>query len=472
MIKKTLICALMLMTGIVWAENPNLDYPTDTIEGVVIYRYPVEKSIGLYRVSVNFSVPQSTIIEWNPFLKERGLQFGDTLYIPTGRPIVTEPEAPAVVTPSVVVTPPVVVTPEVVTPEVVSTPEEDTAVQQTPISVIDTIAPIVAIDTITNDSTFKLALLLPLQAEIEQRSDGIDRFVDFYEGCLIALKDRQDSTQKIDLYVYDTGKELEEISRLMGNELSAMNAIIGPAYPQQVATLDTFVRNHQIPTMIPFTNDVDSLENNPFLYLFNTTSQMEMDTFLNYLEKRGELTNCVFVEGKEEDIHKDILYLRNEIIARQLPHTQTTLHDILEDTVSAALVEDIENIVLFNITKFANVQILLPHLISGKGDKRVSLFSQFAWQKERIVMPQVYTTIFATDSVPALADYETAYTTYFGHRHASLIPRYDLLGYDITRQFLDAIMGKQPTPGLQSDIRFTQVGEGGYINTHIMLMHK
>lgn len=451
MIKKILFGALLLVTGSVWAENPNLDYPTDTIEGVVIYRYPVEKSIGLYRVSVNFSVPQSTIIEWNPFLKERGLQYGDTLYIPTGRPIVPVNPITSVV------------------------PTTTTAPITTTTAPIDSITQAGSTDTIRNitlDGSLKLALLLPLQAQVEQRTEVMDRFVDFYEGCLIALKDRQDSSSKIDLYVYDIGKEISELSRLIENDLTHMDAIIGPAYSHQVAAIDTFVRNHQIPTMIPFTNEVDSLEQNPFFYLFNTTSQMERDTFLTYLEKRGELTNCVFVEAKEEDINKDIRSLREQIVLRNLPYTQTTLHDILVDSVFLALKEDVENIVIFNSTKFANVQILLPHLINGKSDRRVSLYSQFSWQKERIVMPQVYTTIFATDSIPALAAYESSYATYFGHRHASLVPRYDLLGYDVTRQFLDAITGENPTSGLQSDIRFSRVGEGGFINTHITLIHK
>ncbi len=55
-----------------FAQQPDLDYPTDTIEGVIVYRYPVERSIGIFRVSKNFGVTQSTVIEWNPFLKDRG----------------------------------------------------------------------------------------------------------------------------------------------------------------------------------------------------------------------------------------------------------------------------------------------------------------------------------------------------------------------------------------------------------------
>ena len=452
MYRKLIISTLLLLSVLGWAENPNLDYPTDTIEGVVVYRYPVERSIGLYRIHVNFDVSQATIIEWNPFLGERGVQYGDTLYIPTGRPIVTETNP---------------------TPTAPATPVDtiaDTTLSVTPVASTQPVTPTIPI--IWDSTALKVALLLPLQAGSTQRTEAMDRFVDFYEGSLIALKDRQDSASMVDLYVYDTGKDTTTIIQLMDSALLTMNAIIGPAYPQQVALLDTFIQNHAIPTLVPFTNDVPSLSENPYIALFNSTSQMEADTFLNYLERRGELTNTVLIEAKEEDIHKDIQYIREQIIARELPHTQTRLHDILTDSIFTALQPEVENIVLFNSTKFANVQILLPHLVNGSNGNRVAIYSQFAWLKERILIPQVYTTIFATDTIPALANYESAYSTYFGHRHASLVPRYDLLGYDLTRQFLDILTKQDPTPGLQSDIRLQQVGEGGYINTHITLIHK
>ena len=72
------------------AAEELLNYPLDTVNGEEVYRYQVEKSIGLYRVGVNFNVSQSEIIRFNPQLKERGLHYGETLLIPTGRPVIIE----------------------------------------------------------------------------------------------------------------------------------------------------------------------------------------------------------------------------------------------------------------------------------------------------------------------------------------------------------------------------------------------
>ena len=92
-------------------------------------------------------------------------------------------------------------------------------------------------DSVRTDSlrTIKLALLLPLQAELKQREANVDRFVDFYEGCLLALNDLQDSA-RFELFVYDTGRGENVIKNLIADSvLHGMDAIIGPAYPSQVS---------------------------------------------------------------------------------------------------------------------------------------------------------------------------------------------------------------------------------------------
>ena len=64
-----------------------LNYPLDTVNGEEVYRYQVERSIGLYRIGVNFNVPQSEIIRLNPQLRERGLHFDEIILLPTGRKV-------------------------------------------------------------------------------------------------------------------------------------------------------------------------------------------------------------------------------------------------------------------------------------------------------------------------------------------------------------------------------------------------
>ncbi len=429
------------------AQKPDLDYPTDTIEGVIVYRYPVERSVGIYRVSVNFGVTQSMVIEWNPFLKDRGLQFGDTLYIPSGRTVIKNEE--------------------------LNRPEglnEELKIEETQRA---TEEKGMRNEEVKLEGATNIALLLPLQAQITKRTETMDRFVDFYEGCLIALQQVQDSRYPIHLFTYDIGKDQHMTEQLIQEgKLDSIQAIIGPAYPQQVTALDSFINHHHIPTLVPFTDNMPMLSHNPYLIRFNATARQEADAFLQFVEDKQDSINCVLVEGREADIPQSVRYIREQIVNRGLPYTVTSLHTIMADSLFTNLKDSVRNIIIFNTEKYNNLQIILPHLPMGKGRNDLALYSHYAWQKEQIVLPQVYATIFATDSVASTDIYEQAYDLYFGHPHASGHPRFDLLGYDLTRQFIAFLRGQAMPQGLQSDLRLERAGEGGWVNTHMTLINQ
>lgn len=448
-------------------------YPIDTINGQAVYEYRVPRSIGLYRVSVTFSVTQEEIIKWNPQLKERGLHYDEIIYVP-----VNEKNAPIFA--------PQTVEPKKTEPEEAAEPKktgdsvavaavEPVAEADTTLVAVATEADSTLVAAVPEDTivpSIKIALLLPLQTESRQRDAANDRFVDFYEGCLLALHDLQ-ANQKFDLYVYDTGKNEDVIKQLIADSaLKHMNAIIGPAYPAQVAALAPTVLEDSILTIVPFTDRVPDIISNPFLLQFNPSPQSQAAALGAYLEIRKDSINCVFVDGHEADIPYSIREVRQQVYNRGIPYTRVSLRDILADSLYKALKDSVENIIVFNSEKYSNLQVLLPHVYIGKGDRQVTLFSQYSWQKERIILPQLYTSVFATDVPTDQTNYEALFNTYFKHEHATELPRFDLLGYDITRQLVALLEGKEYF-GLQSDIVFERVNEiGGLINTKVAVVKR
>ena len=153
-----------------------LDYPLDTINGEEVYRYEVERSIGLYRIGVNFNVQQADIIRLNPQLKERGLHYGETILIPTGRPVVIE-SAPRLVETKVTEVKVQTDTVAVVTENSVSAPVTIGSVVEEP-----TAAPVVAEGPDTRP-VMELAIMLPFESTQIQRSGNADRMMEFYQGA-------------------------------------------------------------------------------------------------------------------------------------------------------------------------------------------------------------------------------------------------------------------------------------------------
>jgi hypothetical protein len=77
--KKYMYIVVLLLAVMSVQAQELLNYPLDTVNGEEVYRYQVEKSIGLYRIGVNFNVSQAEIVRCNPQLRERGLHYGETL---------------------------------------------------------------------------------------------------------------------------------------------------------------------------------------------------------------------------------------------------------------------------------------------------------------------------------------------------------------------------------------------------------
>ena len=87
---------IALLTLVVWAmpaRGQQLDYPLDTIDGQIYYRYTVERSIGLYRISLNFGVTQEEILKANPHRQTQGLRFEEVILIPAKNLSMEKPQS-------------------------------------------------------------------------------------------------------------------------------------------------------------------------------------------------------------------------------------------------------------------------------------------------------------------------------------------------------------------------------------------
>ena len=191
------------------------------------------------------------------------------------------------------------------------------------------------------------------------------------------------------------------------------------------------------------------------------------------------------VEAKEEQIPQSIQLLHKALEARNARISRISLHGILNDSLDTALKDTMENILIFNTEKYGNLQVLLPHVTSAGQGHVLTLLSQYSWQKENVPMSQIYTSIFSTDSIENETNaYELEWEHYFGYRHTTSYPRYDLLGYDITAQVISMLQQLQDIAdpvyrevvmtktyyGLQSDIQYKRATEtGGYINHGIRI---
>ena len=458
--KGLLIFTLLLAQWCVAIAQELLPYPIDTIQGQAVYRYEVEKSIGLYRISVNFSVSQEDIIRWNPELKERGLHYGEILHIPVAGktvPVAKHSVAPAVPAEAQPVSEPVTLPekedkPALILEEV----HKDTLPADT-----------LALSAQSDSSALRIALMLPFQARNTKRDRNMDRFVDFYEGVLLAIRELQADTTRFILDVYDTEKSDLRVRQLIDSgRLEGVDAVLGLAYPMQLMQVGEWAKEKQVPVLAPFIDHIEGIETNPYILQFNPSSQQEAQAMAEWLSEHREKVNCVLIDAKEADIPQSIRLLRREIIVRDIPTTTTSIRNILNDSLGTALRNDVENILIFNTEKYSNIQVLIPRIQKVAGERSITLYSKYSWSKENIPLPQIFTSVFKQQIIND-AVYEEDFQRYFGHEHTTDTPRFDLLGYDLMKELVAYLQGTE-YHGLQSDIHFEHISEeGGLVNTNI-----
>ena len=481
------------------AKAELLNYPLDTIDGKVYYRYTVERSVGLYRISVNFGVTQEDILKANPHLQHQGLRFEEVILIPVGEEVmrrdgdeVMREEGEEVMrkekkrdtkerkrkrmvmfddnTP--------------VKRKSIEVPQEEKIVAVTDtIVVVDTVATVM--HPVIDSTAIRLALLLPLHADAMKREKNMERFYDFYAGALIAIYEAQAAGQMLEVFTYDIGKKTSNRTKEIVQqhpELHEMDAIIGPAYSQQVALVVDSLREDSIPIVIPFLSRVEAIANNPNLLKFNPSEQIDADTVARYLAAKGGEVNCVVVKAKEGEVVPSSIKALHEALQREgVPMSHVSLRALLTDSLNGEFKSDKENILIFNTERYANLQTVMPHLVKISEQYRITLYSHYSWQEEEIASPQLYVSVFAQE--PRVSErYQELYDTYFAHELSSVHPRYDLLGYDLTSQLLHMLRAEGDAEGkssegvwegAQSRIQYRQTTpEGGYENHIIHIIHQ
>lgn len=558
--KKILLIVLLSVYGLT-SYAQTLDIPKDTINGKVVWLYPVQKSEGLYRISKNFGVSQEDIINLNPELKTEGLKLGQVIKIPViqtidstlyvvhelqpketlyglskkygvkqseieklnpktvkrmeigkklliklkdKQDIVTTPQLPTIDTTKVsAMKDSVTALPKQELPKQEQPNQEQPKQEQpNPDSIaIPTQGQVVApteaptpIPFFTGDERvmsglpIRLAVMLPFMTNQTRRDENNDRFVDFYEGVLLAVNEAQKAGQKLEIYTYDIEKSETKLNKVLEQpELMNVDAIIGPAYPQQVSVVSKFAFEKKIPVLVPFTNRVSDIKTNPYLIQFNVSEEKEAEVFADTLSKWNDIQIVAIQNDGLTETDASIMRLMYNLKDKAVEITKVSYKQLSADSLEYFLQPDKRNLIIFPTDKYSKVQVWMQKISDLSRRYNICLLGQYAWQKEQL--PQnihfIYTSVFHKPQSTALSvlTYNLQRSYYFKHERISQLPYYDMLGYDLTAYLIRML--QEPTEslsekiaqtgeyeGMQSVFRFEPVEGGGFENVNVEIINR
>jgi LysM repeat protein len=334
----------------------------------------------------------------------------------------------------------------------------------------------------------RIAFLLPFMLEDNKKDAGIERFVDFYVGALIAIKEAQQKGISFEIHTYDTEKSEEKLTETLQNsELKTMDLIIGPAFSNQVALIGDFAKENRINTLIPFTSKVSDIDNNPYLFQFNPGTDTELDFATELFTGKQKNLNIIFAElpeissMDEGQAWAEGLQTRLKKANRPFSTIELSTSDVAD--FASVLKSGKKNLVIFNTDKYAYVSPFITPLQAASNDFDVVLYEQYSWRNQSEKLKQsMYISPFISDlNASKLNDFDQKYYYYLGKMANTEPPRFDLLGYDLTtyfvaliqhygNKFADKIGSFKFTNGIQSQPHFENISNGsGFVNQRVYL---
>lgn len=423
--------------------------------------YKVARRETMFRLTRKFNITAEELIRRNPELRE-GVKSGMILKIP-------------------------VKTEETVTttrPQVLSSEREANAL----------LSPSKKIEKV---SSIKAVLLLPFMAEKQIPSETTARFIEYYEGILLAVDSLKNMGVSIELTVRDIGEGTVKTQTLLKEEaLQHAHLIIGGYENEQIKLIADFAQKREIKYVIPFNSRNDDVLSNasvfqintPHSYLYENASKAAYNQlFYDY--------NIIFVDTKDKDDKADFikrfkLELTNKKLAyKDLVYNPETFSADLE----ALLTKSTRNVVIpISATAEAlnKVRTPLRTVVNAKPEFIVNLFGYPEWQTYTrdalddlfALDSYIYTNFYADNLSNDVSRFYSKYKVWFSKNPINTFPKYGLLGFDTALFFFEAInkygldfeehLDKIKHKGLQTGFNFVRPNNwGGYINTNIFIVH-
>lgn len=340
----------------------------------------------------------------------------------------------------------------------------------------------------------KIAIALPFQLNKITAHNKIDgntkRFLEFYQGFLLAVDSLKKTGLSFNIYTFDSGKTEEDIQKILDTqELQGIDLLIGPAYTSQIKKLADFSLMNNIKMIIPFSSASEQTLVNPNVFQINPPVDklnfMMSDLFIKQFKDKN-IVLWRFKNSAYDDKKAFADTLSAMLTEKGIPF-KTVLFDNIA-TIRAALAMDKENIVIPMTTNQVALSQALPMINMLHTDKRtISLFGFSEWQnyqsisKDLFVLNTYMSSCFHTDFAnPEVRNYLLKFRHFYNAEPFNSQIQYGMIGYDVAFYFASAIakLGHDfefsdksiDVNTLQSKFYFTRMAEkGGFYSTGIFL---
>ncbi len=424
------------------------------------YYHTIQPKETLYSVSKKYGMKGSNIIDANPGLSIQTFTIGKTIRIPTNQ---------------------------------VNTPMEsgNEFAQKK-----ETEALLTQKEKGEDIQVIKVALLLPfgLKENTNVTNASTNRFVEYYEGFLLALEQLKNSGISVHLQVHDIGDDDATLSNLLKQPtMQDVHLLVGGLTDKQIKSIASFARNKNIPYVIPFTSKNDEPLTNPQVFQINTPQSYLYSKVSTAFCRKYKGSNYIFfISDPSSEKMEFIQTLESDLTENREPFRTITYSDNLMNEIKALMRIDKMNVVVpsdDSAETLLKMTSALKPILDTNPEYSISIFGYPGWQvyggdymEDYFRLRASFYSVFYID--PAASDAKSFYFNFNKWYSRDLIntfPKFGVLGYDTGMFFIKGLheygtaftanVKKVKYKGIQTDFQFERVNNwGGFINTNIYII--
>jgi len=307
------------------------------------------------------------------------------------------------------------------------------------------------------------------------------RFLQFYEGFLVAMDSMTGMGFRVNLFVYDVDFNMAKTAKvLLRSELSGMDLIVGPFFNKSFEMVADFARTFEINIVNPLSERNEVTLDNPYVFKLKPDPDASLDQLAAVLRRTYPHANIIIVRPNEYQFHDESIQLTrllDEYAVKQMVFSTSGISG-LKSLLSLSK----DNIVVAFTGNSVLAQDLLTKLNPLRGKYIINLVGLPNWEeypnldvKNMINMnyhgvSQVYIDYSDEDVKSFVATYRNRFKT------EPQAGNFAFDGFDSGWYFLNALnrYGKRferclqdmNVKLIQNHFIFSKTANGGYLNVY------
>ena len=407
------------------------------VDGKSFYVHKVKRRQTLYSISKAYDLEMQDVIEANPEIA-RGLKTNQILLIP-----ILEQELPVELPP--VVVPPVMDPPVYIDRDGLGEDPASTTsgyfTSQHPCELRPE----------SKKEVYNVALMMhlflnetdsintegPTQQEIESYNSF--RYIQFYEGFLLAVDSLRKNGLNLNLHVYDLESNPSGTYALLKKtEMKKMDLIIGMLFNRNFEIVASFARSHQIPIVSPVSERESQVEGNPMVIKVRPSSTSEGISVAEYLSLYHPYSHTLLTRSWEPEVRKmgDQIYANCNALGLDVSMVDP-------DKLTTKLNLGVENVVVVVSKQKPFALNILSQLTADTMGYEFTVFGLPRWDEFVGMDYQYLQRARAHIFVPSWVDYSNPavqrMVTLFRENYRTDPDNLAFQGYDVAWYFLNAL---------------------------------